>query len=76
MKPIEPSCGLVVAAALALAGCHEIPQDAHKPFAPAQETKLYEGKPYDGNKAVFEKALTARSRSQNEYIRMGDAKTP
>jgi hypothetical protein len=50
-----------LAGALALAGCHEIAQDATKSFAGKAETRL--GDP---------KALAARAQGQNEYVRMGD----
>jgi hypothetical protein len=65
----------LAAAALLAVACHEIPQDAHKPFAGKAERDLYVGGKF-GGEAGFEKALAARSRSQNEYIRMGDYKTP
>jgi hypothetical protein len=66
----------VAAAALLACACHEIPQEAHKPFAAKAERELYDGSRFGGNKARFEKALAARARSQNEYFRMGDDKSP
>jgi starvation-inducible outer membrane lipoprotein len=54
-----------LAGALALAGCHEIPQTATKPFASAPaERQLGE---------TNAPALAARAQGQNEYVRMGDA---
>jgi hypothetical protein len=62
----------VTAAALALAACHEIPQDAAKPYAGKEDTKAYAGDLFKGDKDKYEKALAARAQSQNEYIRAGD----
>ncbi|HEX7559201.1 MAG TPA: hypothetical protein VF386_08375 [Usitatibacter sp.] len=62
----------VAAAALALAACHEIPQDAAKPYAGKEDTKAYAGDLFKGDKDKYEKALAARAQSQNEYIRTGD----
>jgi hypothetical protein len=62
----------VAAAALALAACHEIPQDAAKPYAGKEDTKAYAGDLFKGDKDKFEKTLAARAQSQNEYIRTGD----
>ena len=53
---------VVVASALALAACGEIPQDAAKPFAGKEETRSYAG------------ALSDRAKTQNEYLITGDAK--
>ena len=50
-----------LAAAILLAACHEIPQNAAKPFAGKAETHLDNPK-----------ALAARAQRQNEYVRMGD----
>jgi hypothetical protein len=52
---------MLVAAALA-AACSEIPQDARKPFANAQETKAATA------------SLDARAAVQDEYPRVGGAK--
>jgi hypothetical protein len=60
---------LLAAAALALAACHEIPQDAAKPYAGKEDTKAYAGDLFKGDKANYEKALAARAQSQNEYVR-------
>jgi hypothetical protein len=62
------------AAALALAACHEIPQDAAKPYAGKEDTKAYAGDLFKGDKAAYEKALAARAQTQNEYVRTGGAK--
>jgi hypothetical protein len=59
-------------AGLVLAACHEIPQDAPKPYAGKQDTELYVGERFEGDKAKFEKALAARAQNQNEYLRTGD----
>ena len=65
---------LAAAAALALAGCHEIPQDAPKPYAGKEDTKAYAGDLFKGDKDKYEKALSTRAQHQNEYVRTGDAK--
>jgi hypothetical protein len=52
---------MLVAAALA-AACSEIPQDARKPFADAQETK------------AAASSLEARAAVQDEYPRVAGAK--
>ncbi len=64
---------LLLVAALALAACHEIPQDAAKPYAGKEDTKAYAGDRFNGDKAKFEKALADRAQNENEYIRTGDA---
>jgi hypothetical protein len=67
---------LVAALAVAgLAACHEIPQDAAKPYAGKEDTKAYAGDLFKGDKDKYEKALSQRAQTQNEYIRTGDAKT-
>jgi hypothetical protein len=66
----------IVAAALALAACHEIPQDAPKPYAGKEDVKPYAGDMFKGDKAKFEQTLAQRSDYQNEYLRTGDAKKP
>jgi hypothetical protein len=63
---------LAAAALLVLAGCHEIPQDAAKPYAGKEDTKAYAGDVFKGDKAVYEKALASRAQYQNEYLRTGD----
>jgi hypothetical protein len=65
---------LLAAVALMLtAACHEIPQEATKPYAGKPDTQLYDGTLFNGDKAKFEKALAARAQGQNEYVRIGDA---
>ena len=63
-----------VAAALALASCGEIPQDAAKPYAGKEDTKAYAGDAFKGDKAKYEQTLAKRADYQNEYVRTGDAK--
>jgi hypothetical protein len=62
------------AAALALASCGEIPQDAAKPYAGKDDTKAYAGDMFKGDKAKYEQTLAKRADYQNEYVRTGDAK--
>ncbi len=61
-------------AALGLAACHEIPQDAPKPYAGKEDTKAYASDRFKGDKGQYEQALAQRAQSQNEYLRTGDAK--
>jgi hypothetical protein len=63
------------AAAVMLAACHEIPQDAAKPYAGKEDTKAYAGDLFKGDKAKYEEALAKRADYENEYVRTGDAKT-
>jgi hypothetical protein len=65
---------VVTAAALAVAACGEIPQDAPKPYAGKPDTKAYAGDLFKGDKAKYEQTLAKRADFQNEYIRTGDAK--
>ena len=55
------------AAALALAACHESPQDAGKSYAGKEDTKAYAGDLFKGDKDKYEKALAARAQAQNDY---------
>jgi hypothetical protein len=64
----------MMAAALALAACHEIPQDAAKPYAGKEDVKPYAGDRFKGDKQKFEQALADRATHENEYLRTGDAK--
>jgi hypothetical protein len=64
----------LIMVALALGACHEIPQDAAKPYAGKEDTKAYAGDRFKGDKGAYEKALAQRAQTQNEYIRTGDAK--
>ena len=57
------------AAALWLASCGEIPQDAPKPYAGKEDTKPYAGDLFKGDKAKYEQALAERAVYQNEYAR-------
>ena len=66
--------GALLAAALVISACHEIPQDAAKPYAGKEDTKAYAGDLFKGDKDKYEKALAASAQTQNEYIRTGDAK--
>jgi predicted small lipoprotein YifL len=65
---------IAIAALTVLAACHEIPQDAAKPYAGKEDTKPYAGDRFKGDKAKFEQTLAERSNYQNEYLRTGDAK--
>ena len=66
---------IMAAALLALAGCHEPPQDASaKPYAGKEDAKAYAGDLFNGDKNKYEKALSTRAQYQNEYLRTGDAK--
>ncbi|HYC35161.1 MAG TPA: hypothetical protein VEC19_01975 [Usitatibacter sp.] len=65
----------MLAAAMALAACNEIPQDAPKPYAGKEDTKAYASDMFKGDKAKYESHLAKRADYQNEYIRTGDAKT-
>ena len=57
----------IAAAALAVAACHEIPQDAAKPYAGKEDTKAYAGDMFKGDKAKYEQALAQRAAFQNDY---------
>jgi hypothetical protein len=65
---------LALVAGIALAGCHEIPQDAPKPYAGKDDTKAYAGDAFKGDKQKYEQALAKRADYQNEYLRTHDAK--
>lgn len=60
---------MAAAAALGLAACGEIPQDAAKPYAGKEDTKAYAGDKFKGDKAKYEQALAKRADYQNEYTR-------
>ncbi|HET9579909.1 MAG TPA: hypothetical protein VFP44_18895 [Usitatibacter sp.] len=66
----------MLAAAVLLAACHEIPQDAPKPYAGKEDTKAYAGDLFKGDKAKYEQALAKRADYENEYVRTKDAKNP
>ena len=55
------------AAALFLAACNEVPQDAVKPYAGKEDTKAYAGDRFKGDKVAYEKALADRSAYQDDY---------
>ena len=57
----------IAAAALFAAACHEIPQDAVKPYAGKEDTKAYAGDRFKGDKVAYEKALAERNQFQNDY---------
>jgi len=61
------------AAAMVLAACHEIPQDAAKPYAGKEDVKPYAGDMFKGDKQKFEQALVERADHSNEYLRIGSA---
>jgi hypothetical protein len=65
---------IAAVAGMALTACHEIPQDAAKPYAGKEDTKAYAGDMFKGDKQKFEKALAERANYQNEYLRAGEAK--
>jgi hypothetical protein len=65
----------LLAAAALVAACHEIPQDAPKPYAGKEDTKAYAGDLFKGDKAKYEAALAKRADTQNEYLRTGDARS-
>jgi hypothetical protein len=65
---------VALGAALVLAACHEIPQDAAKPYAGKEDVKPYAGDRFKGDKQKYEKALADRADNENEYLRTGDAK--
>jgi len=65
---------LAMAAALVLAACNEIPQDAAKPYAGKDDTKPYAGDVFKGDKAKFEATLAKRADYQNDYVQSRAAK--
>ena len=64
----------IVSAALAITACNEIPQDADKSFAGKDETRSYAGHKFNGDQAMYEKALADRAQTQNEYLVTGNGK--
>jgi hypothetical protein len=66
---------LVLAAALA-AACHEIPQDARKPYAGKPDVEPWAGDLFKGDKQKFEQALAQRAQTQDEYLHIGDENAP
>jgi hypothetical protein len=65
---------LALGVAGALAACHEIPQDAPKPYAGKDDTKAYAGDLFKGDKQRYEQTLAKRADFQNEYLRTKDGK--
>jgi hypothetical protein len=65
---------LAMLAALALAACKEIPQDAVKPYAGKEDTKAYASDLFKGDRQKYETTLAERAKYQDEYLRTGDAK--
>ena len=65
-----------VAAALFLAACNEVPQDAVKPYAGKEDTKAYAGDRFKGDKVAYEKALADRSAYQDDYTPFRPAGKP
>jgi hypothetical protein len=65
--------GSIALAALVCA-CHEIPQDAPKPYAGKEDMKPYASDRFKGDKAKYEQTLAERSNYQNEYLRTHDGK--
>lgn len=57
-------------AAISLAACGEIAQDAPKPFAGTDETRSYSARPFEGNQELYEKALERRAQTQDESLRL------
>ena len=66
----------ITAAALCVAACNEVPQDAVKPYAGTEDTKAYAGDRFKGDKVAYEKNLAERSRFQNEYDQTRAAAKP
>ena len=64
------------AAALFLAACNEVPQDAVKPYAGKEDTKAYAGDRFKGDKVAYEKALADRSAYQDDYTPFRPAGKP
>ena len=56
-----------VAAAAALVGCTEVPQEPGKSYAGKEDTKPYAGDMFKGDKAKWEATLAQRNEGQNDY---------
>ena len=66
------SVGVALAFVLAVAACGERPQVVQYKQGNYQgkpDTPPYEGAPYNGNKAEWERAIKTRNQNQNEYKR-------
>ena len=59
-------------AALALAACGELPQDGPKPFVGKDEARSNAGARSEGDRALHERTLAARARTQDEYPTMAN----
>jgi len=66
----------IAVAALVAAACHEIPQDAAKPYAGKEDTKAYAGDAFKGDKVAYEKALGDRAQFQDDYAATRAAAKP
>lgn len=64
----------LLAAAMVLAACHEIPQEPGKVYAGKEDTKAYAGDLFKGDKDKYEKTLALRAQTQDEYLRAGGGK--
>jgi hypothetical protein len=71
MNP-RPSAFAALAMAALLAACGEISQDGPKPFAGPDETRSYAGEPFNGDRALYDRSLAERTRTQDEYLEMGE----
>ena len=65
MKKLLPG----MAAALIVAACGEIPQDAPKPYAGRVDDKPYAGDRFKGDKAKYQATLAERAKYQDESSR-------
>jgi hypothetical protein len=62
-----------LAAIFTLAACGERPQVANYKqgkYAGKPDTPAYNGAPYNGDRAAWERAMATRAQSQNEYKRI------
>ena len=59
-----------------LAACHEVPQDAVKPYAGKEDTKAYAGDRFKGDKMAYEKSLADRNQYQDDYAATRAAAKP
>ena len=66
----------LIAAVALVAACHEVPQDAVKPYAGKEDTKAYAGDRFKGDKMAYEKNLEERNQFQNDYAATRAAAKP
>jgi hypothetical protein len=69
---IRPTALLLVSVALVVAGCSERPQVAQYKQGTYQgkpDTPPYQGAPFNGDKAAWDRAMATRAQNQNEYKR-------